>query len=113
MWSEATSTGVKRTAIRIPTPHYWCPSQRCEPFENGRVRSPRGDGVVAAGGSRFRERGSLGLQIDGRVAVGGTGRGVGWTLTGFRSKSQPAAAKMNTTRRTEDFKPRLSLTPPI
>jgi hypothetical protein len=23
MWSEAAITGVKRTAIRIPTPHYW------------------------------------------------------------------------------------------
>ena len=23
MWSEAAATGVKRTAIRIPTPHYW------------------------------------------------------------------------------------------
>jgi hypothetical protein len=23
MWSEAATTGVKRTAILIPTPHYW------------------------------------------------------------------------------------------
>jgi hypothetical protein len=46
------------------------PSQRREPFKNRRVGSPRGGMFVAVGWPGFRERGSLGLQIDRRVAMG-------------------------------------------
>lgn len=55
---------------------------RREPFEDRRVRSPSGNGgVIAVGRSGFAEGGSLGLQIDRRVAVRGIWTGVTQPVT--------------------------------